>query len=106
MCSPLILPEVSATFNDKSLGQQAEVVGRLVFPGQLLQSHPGAHSLGVPVATLHIVHLGHHQQSLVQIPGLEDKRKWREVKQQKRGDLYQKRPVIGATVASALPLCG
>lgn len=67
--------EVSGTFDDKSLSQQAEMVGRLVVPCQLLQSHPGTHSLGVPVAALHIVHFGHQQQGLVQVPGLEGKRK-------------------------------
>jgi len=74
MLFPLNSPEVSGTFNDKSLGQHAEVVGWLAVLRQLLQSQPGAHSLGVPVATLHIVHFGHQQQSLVQVPGLEDER--------------------------------
>lgn len=47
------------------------MVGGLVLSGQFLQSHPSTHSLGVPVAALHVVHFGHQQQGLVQVPGLE-----------------------------------
>lgn len=65
---------VPGTFNGESLGQQAEVVRWLVLLGQLLQAHSGTHALGVPVAALHIVHFGHQQQSLVQVPRLEGKR--------------------------------
>lgn len=59
------------TFNDEGLSQQAQMVGGLVVSGQFLQAHPGTHSLGVPVAALHVVHFGHQQQGLVQVPGLE-----------------------------------
>lgn len=65
---------VPGTFNDEGLGQQAEMVCWLVLLGQLLQAHSGTHALGVPVAALHIVHFGHQQQSLVQVPRLEGKR--------------------------------
>lgn len=65
---------VPGTFNDESLGQQAEVVCWLVLLGQVLQAHSGTHALGVPVAALHVVDFGHQQQSLVQEPGLEGRR--------------------------------
>lgn len=68
------------TFNHKSLGQQAQVIGRLVILCQLLQSHPGTHPLGIPVTTLNIVHFGHQQQSLVQVPGLEHEKQLVNVK--------------------------
>lgn len=68
---PFKFREASGTFDDKCLSQQSQVIGGLVVLRQLLQSHPGAHSLGVPVAALHIVHFGHQQQSLIQVPGLE-----------------------------------
>lgn len=68
----LIFP-YAGTFNDKSLSQQAKVVGWLILSRQFLQSHPGTHSLGIPVTTLHIMHFCHQQQSLVQVPGLEEK---------------------------------
>lgn len=74
--------KVSGTFNDKRLSQQAKMIGRLVFTCQFLQSHPGTHSLGIPIPALHVVHFGHQQQSLVQVPGLEDEKKeLTEVKQ-------------------------
>lgn len=59
------LSEACPTFNNKGLSQQAQVVGGLVVLCQLLQPHPGTHSLGVPVATLHVVDFGHQQQSLI-----------------------------------------
>lgn len=102
---PIIFPEVSSTFNDKSLSQEAEMVGWLVIPCQLLQSHPGTHSLGVPVSTLHVMHFGHEQQSLIQIPGLEDKREYMvKLKQHKGRDLYLQLPVLCAVMVSAGPL--
>lgn len=52
------------------------MVSRLVVPRQFLQSHPSTHSLGIPVAALHIVHFGHQQQGLVQVPWLG----WQEQK--------------------------
>lgn len=66
---------VPGTFNNKSFGQQTEMVCGLVLLGQFLQAHSGTHALGVPVAALHIVHFGHQQQSLVQVLGLEGRRK-------------------------------
>lgn len=71
--------EILTTFNDESLSEQAEMVGGLVVSGQFLQSHPSTHSLGIPVAALYVVHFGHQQQGLVQVPGLEGTSKIRVI---------------------------
>ena len=59
------------TFDGEGLGQQSQVVDGLLSLGQFLDADPGTHALRVPVPTVDIVDLGHQQQSLVQVPGLE-----------------------------------
>lgn len=59
------------TFDDESLGQQSQVVDGLLILCQFLDADPGTHALRVPVPAVDIVDLGHQQQSLVQVPGLE-----------------------------------
>ena len=59
------------TFDSESLGQQSQVVDGLLRLGEFLDADPGTHALGVPVPAVDVVNLGHQQQRLVQVPGLE-----------------------------------